>query len=60
VFIQTKKDTSGFVFKMIPVKKGIEEEGYTEVTLPAQFDKNSQLVLKGAYALLSAMKNVEE
>ena len=45
---------------MIPVKKGIEEGGFTEVILPAQFDKNSQVVLKGAYALLSAMKNVEE
>ena len=60
LFIQTKSDANGFVFKMIPIKKGIEEGGYTEVILPEQFDKNSQLVIKGAYTLLSAMKNVEE
>ncbi len=60
LFIQTKNDADGYTFKMVPVKKGIEEGGYTEVTLPAQFDRNAQLVLKGAYALLSAMKNVEE
>ena len=60
LFIQTKTDVNGYMFKMIPVKKGIEEGGFTEVTLPTQFDMNSQVVLKGAYALLSAMKNVEE
>ena len=60
LFIQTKTDVNGYMFKMIPVKKGIEEGGFTEVTLPAQFEKNLQVVLKGAYALLSAMKNVEE
>lgn len=60
LFIQTRSDVNGFTFKMIPIKRGIEEDGYTEVILPEQFDKNSQLVLKGAYALLSAMKNVEE
>ncbi|MHB1179505.1 MAG: efflux RND transporter periplasmic adaptor subunit [Daejeonella sp.] len=60
LFIQTKNETNGYTFKMIPIKRGIEENGFTEVILPGQFDKNSQLVLKGAYALLSAMKNVEE
>lgn len=60
LFTQTKNDTNGYTFKMIPVKKGIEENGFTEVILPEQFDMNSRLVLKGAYALLSAMKNVEE
>ncbi|HQS51659.1 MAG TPA: efflux RND transporter periplasmic adaptor subunit, partial [Daejeonella sp.] len=60
LFIQTKINASGYAFKMIPIKRGIEEGGYTEVMLPEQFDKSSQVVLKGAYALLSAMKNVEE
>jgi len=60
LFIQTRSDANGFTFKMIPIKRGIEEDGYTEVILPEEFDNNSQLVLKGAYALLSAMKNVEE
>ncbi len=60
LFIQLKNDTTGYTFKMIPIKRGIEEDNYTEVILPQQFDQGSQLVLKGAYALLSAMKNVEE
>jgi cobalt-zinc-cadmium efflux system membrane fusion protein len=45
---------------MIPIKKGMEQEGYSEVILPDNFDKNATVVLKGAYTLLSAMKNVEE
>lgn len=61
IFIQTtSSETKEFMFKMIPVKKGIEQEGYTEVLLPENFDRNSAVVLKGAYTLLSAMKNVEE
>ncbi|WP_276348908.1 efflux RND transporter periplasmic adaptor subunit [Daejeonella sp. JGW-45] len=60
LFIQLKNDAKGYTFKMIPIKRGIEEDNYTEVILPQQFNQGSQLVLKGAYALLSAMKNVEE
>ncbi|MES2419098.1 MAG: efflux RND transporter periplasmic adaptor subunit [Bacteroidota bacterium] len=60
IFIQTSSSEKGFTFKMIPVKKGIEQEGYTEVILPDNFDRNSAVVIKGAYTLLSAMKNVEE
>ncbi|WP_131538581.1 efflux RND transporter periplasmic adaptor subunit [Pedobacter nototheniae] len=61
IFIQPPSSkTKEFMFKMIPVKKGIEQEGYTEVLLPENFDRNSAVVLKGAYTLLSAMKNVEE
>lgn len=60
LFIQLKNDANGYTFKMIPIKRGIEEDNYTEVILPQQYNRDSQLVLKGAYALLSAMKNVEE
>jgi len=61
IFIQTVASaTKGLTFKMIPVKKGIEQEGHSEVILPENFDKNATVVLKGAYTLLSAMKNVEE
>ena len=60
IFVQIGADQNGFTFKMIPVKKGIEQEGYTEVILPDNFDRNAAVVLKGAYTLLSAMKNVEE
>jgi len=61
IFIQTTSSgAKGSTFKMILVKKGIEQEGYTEVMLPGSFDSNSTVVIKGAYTLLSAMKNVEE
>ncbi len=46
---------------MIPVVKGIQQEGLVAVTLPDNFNlSNSKIVIKGAYTLLSAMKNVEE
>lgn len=61
IFVQTKQDKDGYTFKMIPVKKGVEENSYVEVSFPGGFDSNgSQIVVKGAYSLLSAMKNVEE
>jgi cobalt-zinc-cadmium efflux system membrane fusion protein len=42
---------------MIEVQKGITEGLYVEVALPDTFDINSnQIVLKGAYSLLSKMK----
>lgn len=47
-------------FEMIPVKIGNSELGYTEVTLPENFDPKAQIAVKGAYALLSKMKNSEE
>jgi cobalt-zinc-cadmium efflux system membrane fusion protein len=44
-------------FKMVEIQKGITENNYTEVILPDTFDINSnQIVLKGAYSLLSKMK----
>ncbi|MEO6135294.1 MAG: efflux RND transporter periplasmic adaptor subunit [Ginsengibacter sp.] len=61
IFIETDSAQNKTIFKMIPVIKGIEEEGFVAVTLPEGFNISSnKIVLKGAYALLSAMKNVEE
>jgi membrane fusion protein, heavy metal efflux system len=46
---------------MIQVKKGISENGYTEIELPEGFDvKQHMVVIKGAYNLLSAKKNAGE
>ncbi len=46
---------------MIQVVKGIEQEGFVAVTLPDNFNiSTSKIAIKGAYSLLSAMKNVEE
>ena len=46
---------------MIPIMKGIEQEGYVGITLLEKIDPaKEKIVVKGAYSLLSAMKNVEE
>jgi cobalt-zinc-cadmium efflux system membrane fusion protein len=48
-------------YRIIEVKKGITEGGYTEVILPAGFDyTDAKVVVKGAYNLLSAKKNAGE
>jgi len=48
-------------YHMIPVKKGVTDGGYTEITLPEGMDiKLVKAVIKGAYNLLSAKKNAGE
>jgi cobalt-zinc-cadmium efflux system membrane fusion protein len=58
------KEEKGYAFteyRIIEVHKGITDGGYTEVILPEGFDlKNSKVVIKGAYNLLSAKKNAGE
>ncbi len=50
-----------FTFKAIEVTKGVTQNGYTEVTLPEGFESDhAEVVIKGAYALLSKMNNSEE
>ena len=61
IFIQTDTAQNKATFKMVSVVKGIEQEGFVAVTLPDGNDiRVIKIVIKGAYALLSAMKNVEE
>lgn len=51
----------GYRFKAIEVGVGVTDNGYTEVILPEEFDRSARnIVLKGAYDLLSAMNNGEE
>ena len=47
-------------FTMVEIQVGNSELGYTEVTLPENFITESKVVVKGAYSLLSKMKNSEE
>lgn len=48
-------------FKAIEVTKGITQNGYTEVLLPEGFEiDHAEVVIKGAYDLLSKMNNSEE
>jgi cobalt-zinc-cadmium efflux system membrane fusion protein len=59
-----EKEESGKPFteyKMIEVRKGATDSGYTEIRLPEGFDiTNAKVVTKGAYTLLSAKKNAGE
>ncbi len=65
IFIFNKnKEESGKAFteyRMIEVRKGITENGYTEIILPEKFNIIAvKVVIKGAYNLLSAKKNAGE
>jgi cobalt-zinc-cadmium efflux system membrane fusion protein len=46
-------------FSMVEIETSNSELGYTEVTVPDSL-ANSQIVIKGAYSILSKMKNSEE
>ena len=49
------------LFTFYPVKKGVEEGGWTAVTLPSAIQVASdKIVVKNAYLILSALKNEEE
>ncbi len=48
-------------YRFIEITKGDTNDGYTEIMLPVNFDKeNTRIVVKGAYDLLSAKKNAGE
>ncbi|WP_439556233.1 efflux RND transporter periplasmic adaptor subunit [Dyadobacter sp.] len=54
-------ESEGLIFEMVQVGKGVSESGYTQVKFPQEFDgQTPKIVLKGAYALLSKLKNSEE
>jgi cobalt-zinc-cadmium efflux system membrane fusion protein len=61
IFIQqqigNKTKNLPYQFKMIAVEAGITENGFTQVSLA---DHTSNIVLNGAYDLLSKVKNAEE
>lgn len=61
IFVQKDTALGRVIFKMIPVIKGNEEGGYVAVTFPEGFNvSTANVAVKGAYSILSAMKNVEE
>ena len=55
-------DEAGSVeFKAIEIQTGVTQNEYTEVILPKELDLlKEQIVIKGAYAILSKMNNSEE
>ncbi|MBN9484578.1 MAG: efflux RND transporter periplasmic adaptor subunit [Bacteroidetes bacterium] len=53
-------EAQSIAFRMVEVGVGVTENGFTAVTLPEDFNMQSKVVIKGAYDLLSKMKNAEE
>ena len=48
-------------YKIVEIKKGVSDGGFTEIILPEGFNINTaKVVVKGAYTLLSAKKNAGE
>lgn len=48
-------------FQMVEITKGGSSGGFTQVTIPAKYSKAGKtIVIKGAYALLAALKNAGE
>ena len=56
IFEEVKPKT----YKMFPVNIGNSENGYTELLNFDPKNRNKKFVVKGAYSLLMAIKNVEE
>ncbi|MBD2701250.1 efflux RND transporter periplasmic adaptor subunit [Spirosoma sp. BT702] len=54
---EEKEAEHGTAFKQIPVRRGVTEDGYSQVTLPGRIDwSKAQVVVKGAYDVLSQLK----
>ena len=61
VFVSSNAQRDSLHFEMMEVKLGVSESGFTEVIVPESINvQDSQFVVKGAYDLLSKMKNAEE
>ncbi|MBC7654698.1 MAG: efflux RND transporter periplasmic adaptor subunit, partial [Oligoflexus sp.] len=61
LILQTEQSEKGYKFQLEQVKKGTEQEGYTAIMLPEDFDsKTAKVVTKNAYSILSVLKNSEE
>ncbi|XAZ82155.1 efflux RND transporter periplasmic adaptor subunit (plasmid) [Fibrella sp. ES10-3-2-2] len=52
-----EKEQHGTAFKQIPVRRGVTEGGYSQVTLPGTLDMSKvKVVVKGAFAVLSQLQ----
>lgn len=56
----TETHEEGQYFKMIVVEIGNSEVGYTEIRTTENLNEKTEVVVKGAYAILSKIKNSEE
>lgn len=56
---KTESGTKLTDYRMVEVTKGLSNQGYTQVTFPGK-TPTQKIVIKGAYNLLSALKNARE
>jgi cobalt-zinc-cadmium efflux system membrane fusion protein len=55
-----KEEEEGTHFSMVEIQTGNSELGFTEVILPDTLNQSIDVVVKGAYSILSKIKNSEE
>lgn len=60
IFTAQQKPKNTMLFSMIPVDLGVQENGWNEIKLKKPELNNKLFVLKGAFSILSAMKNTGE
>ncbi|MGJ1361172.1 efflux RND transporter periplasmic adaptor subunit [Sphingobacterium spiritivorum] len=61
IVVQSAESKDGYTFQLLQVARGIEQEGYTAIELPANVNQQSlKIVTKNAYTILSAIRNAEE
>lgn len=60
--VKEEKSTAnkGFLFKRVPVVKGVSDVGFTEITLMEELPPGTKFISKGAFFALAKMTNIEE
>ncbi|HEX2899065.1 MAG TPA: efflux transporter periplasmic adaptor subunit, partial [Bacteroidia bacterium] len=56
IFVESGKAT----YELVEVETGQGDSGFVAVTLPAGMESGGKVVVKGAYGLLTKLKNAEE
>ncbi len=57
---KAEQSNKSYSFRMVEIQTGVTENGYTEVILPQGFNPETEIIVDGAYDLLSKMKNSAE
>lgn len=61
IILQTNETANGITFQLEQIRTGITQEGYTAIILADSMKtKDTKIVVKNAYSILSAMINLDE
>ena len=61
IILLTSENNDSIEFHLEQIKKGVEQEGYTAITLSDTMKiESAKIVTKNAYSILSALRNLEE